>query len=609
MFHWWGPVLWEQYGTTETGVVALVSPSEWLEHPGSVGHPFLTSEIRIYDDDGIPVSVGTVGHIYARMHGSPEFAYLGQPEATAAALRDGLVRTGDLGYQDADGFVFLADRSTDMVISGGINIYPPEVEAVLLEHPAVRDAAVFGIPDEEYGEALVADVEAELGADVDPTRSAGSCRPAWPATKCPAWSDWSLSCPATTWARSPNGSCARGTPVAPEPLIDRLVAFLRHDVEPAEAAFGDAVVHSRPTDRPAVMDTLRDLAHRRGLWNALLPLDRTGVKLTQRQLVPLIEVTGRSPFLASDALNLATPDAENAKLLDACGSAEQQQRWLDPLLQGTIRSSYCMTEPGAAGSDPQAMITTIDTGKEAVTVTGTKHWCTGAAAPDCQLLVVVGISHPEDSPQGRHTICLVPTATPGVHIHGDRTILGYQDGHRGGRPSITLDQVQLPRSSILGEPGQGLVLAQRLLGPARLHHCMRLVGTAERALQLLCERSGQRRIAGSALADVGVVRDWIAEARIRIEHLRALVAYTADLIDAGQASTARREISVLKASAPASVEWIVDKAIQAHGADGLSHELPLAMLWTYARTLRFSDGPDEAHRASIAAHELREVLR
>jgi long-chain acyl-CoA synthetase len=168
MMDWWGHVLWEQYGTTETGVVALASPQEWLDHPGTVGRAFLTSEIRIYDADGAAVEPGAVGDIYARMHGSPEFAYLGQPDATAAAIRDGLTRTGDLGYLDGDGFLFLADRSSDMVISGGVNVYPVEIEAVLLEHPAVRDAAVFGVPDEEYGEVVVADVEPEPLAEIDP---------------------------------------------------------------------------------------------------------------------------------------------------------------------------------------------------------------------------------------------------------------------------------------------------------------------------------------------------------------------------------------------------------------------------------------------------------
>jgi acyl-CoA dehydrogenase len=353
------------------------------------------------------------------------------------------------------------------------------------------------------------------------------------------------------------------------------------------------------------MDVLRDAARRHGLWNALLPLERTGVTLRQRELAPLVEVTGRSPFLASDALNLATPDAENIKLLDACGTATQQNRWLDPLLDGTIRSSYCMTEPGVAGSDPDAMRTVIDIGDGTVTLNGAKHWCTGAASPDCRLLVVVAASDPDAARGARHTICLVPAQAPGVTISGGHTVFGYHDGHRGGRPTITFHDVTLPVDSILGHAGEGLGLAQRLLGPARLHHCMRLVGTAERALELLCARARERTIGWRRLADDGTVQDRIAEARIRIEHLRALVHHTADLIDAGDTDAARRQISVLKASAPLAVEWICDQAIQVHGADGLSHELPLAMLWTYARTLRFSDGPDEAHRRSVARTELR----
>jgi acyl-CoA dehydrogenase len=388
-------------------------------------------------------------------------------------------------------------------------------------------------------------------------------------------------------------------------LRETLVQFMDDCVYPSEAEFQAHVVSAGPADWPPVTDRLTAEARRRGLWNALLPIGRGD--RGERELAPLMEITGRSPFLATDALNLATPDSENIKLLAAYGTDEQRQEWLEPLLAGSIRSAYCMTEPGAAGSDPGHLTTSIQARGDQLVVKGTKHWCTGAASPRCRLLVVVGVTDPDAPRDRRLGLVLIPRDAPGVHVEGHRSVFGYQDGHRGGRPNIRLDHVTVHRSCLLGDPGDGLALAQTLLGPARLHHCMRLIGVGERALELLCDRALDREVAGGRLADQGVVQGWITDARIALEHIRALVWQTALHLDARGPADVSTELSILKASTPVTVERIVDRAIQAFGADGLSHEQPLAMLWTYARTLRLSDGPDEVHRRVVARSELRQA--
>jgi acyl-CoA dehydrogenase len=394
--------------------------------------------------------------------------------------------------------------------------------------------------------------------------------------------------------------------MSPGGLAERLSKFMDEFVYPAELEFQTDVVSAGPADWPQVADRLAAEARRRGLWNALLAIG-DGRTLSESELAPLLEITGWSPFLAADALNLSTPDSENILLLQSRGTKEQADEWLEPLLEARIRSSYCMTEPGAAGSNPASISTRIESRGSDLVITGTKHWCTGAASPRCKLLIVLGVSDPEAPKDRRHSLVLVPADAPGVRIDGHRSVFGYREGHRGGRSTVTFDAVTVPRSAYLGPPGEGLSLAQTLLGPARLHHCMRLIGVGERALQLLCERALGRRVGSGVLADEGVVQGWISDARIAIDHLRALVRHTAVLLDQGEDPDIAVRLSVLKASAPGSIERIVDRAIQAFGADGLSHELPLAMLWTYARTLRISDGPDEIHRRVVVRAELRKA--
>lgn len=388
-------------------------------------------------------------------------------------------------------------------------------------------------------------------------------------------------------------------------LADDLAAFITERVVPAEPEFLAAAVGSGAHERPKVMDELQTQARNRGLWNVLLSVGDRSRQLDQRTLAPMIELTGHSPILAPDALNMSTPDSENMRLLDLYGTPEQRERWLTPSLAGTMRSALCITEPGVSGSDATQVATRIETRGDQLVVTGTKHWCTGAADPRCGVLLVVGVTDPDADRHARHGIVLVPRDAPGVTIEATSSVFGWRDGARGGRASVRLDGVAVPRSSLVGEPGAGFALMQTLLNPARLQHCMRLVGTAERALELLCRRVLDRRAFGSSLADQGVVQDWIAESRIRIEHLRALVRHGAEVVDTAGDDEATAVVAVLKASAPVTVEWIVDKAMQAHGADGFSHATPLAMLWAYARTLRVSDGPDEVHRRAVARRELR----
>ena len=284
------------------------------------------------------------------------------------------------------------------------------------------------------------------------------------------------------------------------------------------------------------------------------------------------------------------------RLLDADGTPEQRARWLDPLLDGAIRSAICITEPGRSGADPNEMTTRIELRGRDLVVAGEKHWCTGAASPHCKVLFVVGVCAHTAPRQARHAIALVPTDTPGVHIDSTHSVFGYADGFRGGRVSIRFEDAVVPRSCLLGEPGEGLTLMQALLGPAAFTTACASSASANARSSCSAVVRQHAYAFGEMLADHGVVQDWIAESRIRIEHLRALVTHTATLVDHRDDRQAASANAVLKASGPTSIEWIVDKAIQAHGADGFSHQSPLAMLWTYARTLRISDGPDEVHR-------------
>jgi acyl-CoA dehydrogenase len=389
-----------------------------------------------------------------------------------------------------------------------------------------------------------------------------------------------------------------------EELRAELAAFLRDHVLPAEHHFHDPRPDGDPWGRPAVMAELRAEARRRGLWNLFLPHSPLGAGLSNLQYAPLAELTGHSPLVAPEALNCQPPDTGNMELLAMFATAEQRERWLTPLLEGEIKSAICMTEPDVASADAANIATRARREGDHYVVDGRKWWTSGALSPDCELLVVMAVTRPEAERGHRHSILLVPKDTPGVTVHRGLSLFGYTDGASGGHAEVSFDSVRVPAANLLGRDGEGFALAQARLGPGRIHHCMRAVGMAERALGLMCDRAERRVAFGKPLAKQGVVREWIAEARVRIDQLRLLVLHAAWSIDTKGVPASRREISAIKVAAPATAEWVLDKAIQAHGAGGMSQDFPLAALWAQARALRFIDGPDEVHRMVLARLEL-----
>ena len=390
-------------------------------------------------------------------------------------------------------------------------------------------------------------------------------------------------------------------------LRETLLEFMDAYVYPAEQAFDDAGPDAVPVsgwERPAVMAQLKAEARRRGLWNLFLPDAEHGAGLSVLQYAPLAEITGRSPLVAPEALNCSAPDTGNMELLHMFGTEEQKKEWLEPLLDGAIRSAYCMTEPGVASSDASNIATSITEDGDSYVIKGRKWWSTGVMSDDCALLLVLGVTDPGAAPRDRESVVLVRRDTPGVTVVRGLSVFGYRDASHGGHGEVVFDDVRVPRANVLGRIGGGAAMAQARLGPGRIHHCMRLIGMAERAFDLMCERALSRTSFGRPLADRDTVQEWIADARIRIDATRLLVLRAAWLIDTVGPKAARSEISAIKVAAPLAAEWVIDKAIQTHGGGGLSQDFPLAMLFSQARGLRFADGPDEVHRMVVARREL-----
>ncbi|WP_137122330.1 acyl-CoA dehydrogenase family protein [Segeticoccus rhizosphaerae] len=395
-------------------------------------------------------------------------------------------------------------------------------------------------------------------------------------------------------------------------LAERLTAFMDECVYPAEPVLDEQVLASRGTDRefsrPQIVQDLKAEARSRGLWNLFLPGER-GAGLTTLQYAPLAEITGRSPALAPEAVNCAAPDTGNMELLSEFGTPEQQEQWLEPLLDGRIRSAFCMTEPDVASSDATNIRTRIRRDGDHYVISGRKWWSTGAMDPAAQIFIVMGQSaDPEDATVDRHrrqSMILVPRDTPGVSVVRPLHTFGYDDAPRGGHAEVAFDDVRVPAGNIVKGEGEGFAIAQARLGPGRIHHCMRLVGMAERALELMCRRALSRTTFGKPIAQQGAVQTQIASARVNIEQARLLVLKTAWLMDTVGNRGAHTEIQSIKIAVPLMVQQVVDDAIQVHGGAGVCRDTILPHLWASARTLRLADGPDEVHRGSLARRELR----
>ncbi|MFE9310616.1 acyl-CoA dehydrogenase family protein [Streptomyces sp. NPDC006706] len=398
-----------------------------------------------------------------------------------------------------------------------------------------------------------------------------------------------------------------------EELRARLLAFMDEYVYPAEAvAEEQRAALSSPWDTPAVVEELKAEARRQGLWNLFLPDAEYGAGLTNLQYAPLAEITGRSPHLAPTALNCAAPDTGNMEVLAQFGDEWQKKQWLQPLLAGEIRSAFAMTEPEVASSDATNVTTRIERasdGSDEYVITGRKWYISGAMNPDCKIFIVMGKTDP-DGPDIRRqqSMVLVPRDTPGVTVRRAMRVFGYEDHSHGGHAEVVFDHARVPASHLIGEEGSGFAIAQARLGPGRIHHCMRLIGMAERAIALMCRRAVSRTAFGKALAQQGVVHNWIADARVTVEQLRLLVLKTAWLMDTVGNKGAHTEIQAIKIATPRAVVDILDRAIQLHGAGGFSQDLPLAELYAGARTLMIADGPDEVHQRSLARRELKKYL-
>ncbi len=388
-----------------------------------------------------------------------------------------------------------------------------------------------------------------------------------------------------------------------EQLREQLGDFITSVVDPATSRYHDEVEKSGdPHFHPPVMEELKAEARTRGLWNLFLPDDRHGAGLTNLEYAPLCELMGASP-LAAEATNCSAPDTGNMEVLASSGTPLVQDQFLRPLLDGEIRSCFAMTEPWVASSDATNISSRIERDGTGYVVNAHKWWTSGAASPRCKVAVVMGVSDPDADPYHRHSMVVVPFDTPGFRVVRTLPVLSHDAG--GGHCETLFENVRIPAQYLLGEEGGGFAIAQARLGPGRIHHCMRAVGVAERALELMCQRAQQRVAFGKPLADQGVVQDNIAESRIAIEQARLLTMKAAWLMDTVGNKGARFEIAAIKVVAARMATTVVDRAIQVFGGAGLSEDWPLAQMYTYARTLHFVDGPDEVHKMQIARRELR----
>ncbi len=395
-----------------------------------------------------------------------------------------------------------------------------------------------------------------------------------------------------------------------EEVQKRVMAFVRENVKPAEAEFKREMNAFRAEGNPwrgtPAMENLKEKARAAGLWNMFLPHSEAGAGLTNLEYAPICEIMGRFP-LTGEAMNCSAPDTGNMEILERFGTPEQKERWLKPLLAGKIRSGFAMTEPAVASSDATAIECRIERDGADYVINGRKWWTSGAPDPRCEILIVMGKTDPSASTYRQQSMVLVPKDTPGVKLERTLSVFGY-DHAPHGHAEVTFTDVRVPATSVLLGEGRGFEIAQARLGPGRIHHCMRLIGMAERALELMCRRALVRKPFGKLLSDQGVTRERIANARIMIDQARYLVLAAADRMDKVGNKSAKKEIAMIKVAAPNMACQVIDWAMQVHGGAGVSDDTPLATMYASARTIRFADGPDEVHRNQIGKMELEQYL-
>src|SRR5574340_640323 len=386
-------------------------------------------------------------------------------------------------------------------------------------------------------------------------------------------------------------------------LQKELLDFMDTHVYPAEAVYARQMAESgNPHFQPPIMEELKAEAKKRGLWNLFHPHPSSGVGLTNLEYAPLAEIMGRS-HVASEACNCNAPDTGNMEVLELFGTDEHKEKYLKPLLDGTMASAFAMTEPAVASSDATNIELSMVRDGDKYVLNGRKWFASNALHKNCKVLIVMGKTDPTAPAHRQQSMMVVPIDAPGVTVMRGLPVFGYQD--REGHAEIDFKDVRVPLEDVLKGEGEGFAISQARLGPGRIHHCMRAIGMAERALELLCTRAQSRVAFGKPIADNANIRDWIAEARIEIEMIRLLTLKAAYLMDTAGNKVAQTEIAAIKVAAPNIAQKIVDRAIQVHGAGGVTDDFPLAAMWAHLRTLRLADGPDEVHKRAIARQELR----
>ncbi len=391
-------------------------------------------------------------------------------------------------------------------------------------------------------------------------------------------------------------------------LRKRVSDFMDRSIYPNEQTFRDQVAASgNPHHHAEIVDELKTKAKAEGLWNLFLPDDEYGAGLTNLEYAPLAEIMGRVGW-ASEVFNCAAPDTGNMEILAQFGTPEQKRQWLLPLLNGEIRSAFAMTEPDVASSDATNIQLSIKREGNEYVLNGRKWWTSGAARERCKILIVMGKTDPDSPDRYRQqSMILVPKNTPGVTVVRNLPVMGYIDNE--SHCEVLFENVRVPVSNLLGEEGSGFAIAQARLGPGRIHHCMRAIGMAQLALELMCQRATSRVAFGKPLSEQGVIQDWIAQSQLEIEQARLLTLKTAWMIDNLGKKAAQNEIAMIKIAAPEALTNVVSRAMQVFGAAGLSDDFPLASLWAHGRTLHVVDGPDEVHKRSLARAVIRQLAK
>ena len=389
-------------------------------------------------------------------------------------------------------------------------------------------------------------------------------------------------------------------------LEEKVTAFMNEVVLPNESVYEEQLKSgSSRWEIPPVMEEMKRQAKAAGLWNLFLQKSKNGAGLTNLEYAPLKEIMGRS-LIGPEVFNCSAPDTGNMELLEQYASPEQKEEWLVPLLNGEIRSSYVMTEPDVASSDATNISTSIVRDGDEYVINGVKWWISGIMDPRCKILILMGKSDPNAERHKQQSMILIPVGTPGVEVKSHLPVYGYDDAPHG-HAIVEFNNVRVPASNMILGEGRGFEIAQGRLGPGRIHHCMRLIGMAERALELMCKRAKDRVAFGKPIAEQGVIRSWIADSRIEIDQARLLTLNAAHMMDTVGNKTARKEIAMIKVIVPNMALKVIDRAIQVHGAGGVSDVFPLAQIWAHARTLRLADGPDEVHQEAVAKLELRRM--